>query len=83
MKRFSKILTLEGGLLLLAGLTHIIYLIFFVDFAVTDTVAYAGGMFFGIAYTFIGIRFIGKKTGYAVARSIYKLHGLNSRHYRW
>lgn len=61
-RRFDTLRKIESVLLILAGLTHIVYLTFFVDRAVTEAQLYLGAMFFGVAYTVLGI-LIGRKVG--------------------
>lgn len=62
MNRFRAVLTIEGLLLTMAGLVHIIYLIGYVDPFSSDTAAYGGAMFFGVAYTVFGLSFLANKT---------------------
>ena len=54
-RRFDTVRKIESVLLILAGLTHIVYLTFFVDRAATEAQLYGGAMFFGVVYTVLGI----------------------------
>lgn len=53
--RFQTVGAVESGLLVMAGLIHIIFLAQFVDSANTPAQLYWGAMFFGVAYTLLGI----------------------------
>ena len=64
-ERFHTLRKIESILLVVAGLTHIIFLSFVVDRASTPAQLYWGAMFFGIAYTIFGI-LIWQKVGVAL-----------------
>lgn len=64
-KRFDTLRNIESALLVFAGLIHIIFLLFVVDRANTPVLLYGGAMFFGIAYTVLGI-LIWRKVGIAL-----------------
>jgi len=53
--KFDFLRNLESLILVVAGLIHAIFLLFFVDLASTSTQLYGGAMFFGVAYLFFGI----------------------------
>ena len=55
MIRFDTLRRIEGGLLSIAGLIHIVFLTFSVDRSVTEFGLYWGAMGFGIAYTLLGM----------------------------
>ena len=61
-ERFHTLRRIESVLLVVAGLTHIIFLLFVVDRANTPAQLYWGAMFFGVAYTIFGI-LIWRKVG--------------------
>jgi len=64
-KRFNTLRNVESALLVVVGLIHIIFLLFVVDRASTTAQLYGGAMFFGIAYTILGI-LIWRKVGMAL-----------------
>jgi hypothetical protein len=64
-KRFDTLRNIESALLVFAGLIHIIFLLFVVDRANTPAQLYGGAMFFGVAYTVLGI-LIWRKVGIAL-----------------
>ena len=54
-KKFDSLRNIESLILVVAGLIHVIFLLFVVDLASTTIQLYGGAMFFGIAYLFFGI----------------------------
>lgn len=75
-RRFSKVLFWEGVLLTIAGLAHIVYLIWFVRFGSVEPQAYFGGMFFGVVYLIGGLSFLFGKTKLLVPSLIVNALGL-------
>ncbi len=71
-KRFYILRNLESLLLVVAGLIHVLFLLFVVDLASTTTQLYGGAMFFGIAYFFLGI-LIWRKVSIILPRCLYYL----------
>lgn len=78
MNRFRTVLTIEGLLLTIAGLIHIIYLILFVDLSSTDPAAYGGALFFGVAYALFGLSFLANKTRLILPALVINAVGLTS-----
>ena len=74
----KKLLIFEGSLLSLAGLIHIIFLLLFVNYNSVDSAAYAGGMFFGIAYLVFGINFVKCRTRLLLLALIINVIGLTA-----
>jgi len=54
-KKFDSLKNIESLILIVTGLVHAIFLLFFVDLASTPIQLYGGAMFFGVAYLFFGI----------------------------
>jgi hypothetical protein len=55
VKRYDFLINLECFLLIVAGIIHILYLLFFVDIADTMIQIYGVALFFGISYLVLGI----------------------------
>lgn len=58
MKKFKTILTIEGGLLAIAGLIHIVFLSFIIDKTTVEASLFWVAMFFGVAYLIFGLTFL-------------------------
>lgn len=78
MINFKTLLKLEGALLSLAGLIHLVFLFGFVSYSNTEPPLYFGGLFFGIIYLVAGISFLLNKTKLLIPTLIINIIGLTA-----
>lgn len=75
--KLEHIFTIEGILLSLAGLTHIVYMLGFSTTPLTEPSA-IGGTLFGVFYTFFGFNILCNKTNLLLITLIINTLGLSA-----